>query len=75
MHYRVADPVAFVRGPADAEPLLARLTESSLTRALSQRGSTPPSAESVPRSLATWRATSPERSHATGSAWPSWVSA
>ncbi len=38
VHYRVADPVAFVRGPADAEPLLARLTESSLTRALSRRG-------------------------------------
>jgi modulator of FtsH protease HflK len=38
VQYRVADPVAFVLRAAAVEPLLARLTESSLTRALSRRG-------------------------------------
>lgn len=38
VQYRVADPVAFALGSADVEPLLARLAEASLTRALARRG-------------------------------------
>jgi membrane protease subunit HflK len=38
VQYRVADPVAFVLRSAEVEPLMLRLTESSLARALSRRG-------------------------------------
>jgi membrane protease subunit HflK len=38
VQYRVADPVAFVLRTADLEPLLTRLAEASLARALSLRG-------------------------------------
>jgi membrane protease subunit HflK len=38
VQYRVADPAAFVLQTAEIEPLLARLAESSLARALSLRG-------------------------------------
>jgi membrane protease subunit HflK len=38
VQYRVADPVAFVLQTEEVEPLLGRLAESSLARALSARG-------------------------------------
>jgi membrane protease subunit HflK len=38
IQYRVADPAAFVLQTAELDPLLARLAESSLARALSLRG-------------------------------------
>jgi membrane protease subunit HflK len=38
VQYRVADPVAFVLRTTELEPLLARLAESSLARALTLRG-------------------------------------
>jgi membrane protease subunit HflK len=38
VQYRVADPVAFVLRTEQFEPLMARLTESCLARALSRRG-------------------------------------
>ena len=38
VQYRVADPVAFTLRAAELGPLLERLTESSLGRALAQRG-------------------------------------
>lgn len=38
VQYRVDDPVAFVLGPVDRDRILARLTESSLARALASRG-------------------------------------
>jgi modulator of FtsH protease HflK len=38
VQYRVADPAAFALRAAAVEPLLAHLTESSLSRALSRRG-------------------------------------
>lgn len=37
IQYRVSDPVAFVLQTAELEPLLSRLAESSLTRALARR--------------------------------------
>ena len=37
VQYRVSDPVAFVLRTAELEPLLTRLAESSLTRALARR--------------------------------------
>lgn len=37
IQYRVADPVAFVLRTAELEPLLTRLAEASLTRALARR--------------------------------------
>lgn len=37
VQYRVADPVAFVLRTAEVEPILSRLTESSLARELSRR--------------------------------------
>jgi membrane protease subunit HflK len=37
VQYRVADPAAFVLHAAEVEPLLARLAESSLSRALARR--------------------------------------
>lgn len=37
VQYRVSDPVAFVVRAGELEPLLARLAESSLTRALARR--------------------------------------
>lgn len=41
VQYRVADPSAFVLRAAAVEPLLARLAEASLTRALARRGIDP----------------------------------
>jgi membrane protease subunit HflK len=38
VQYRVADPTAFVLRAADVEPLLTRLTEASLARAMARRG-------------------------------------
>jgi membrane protease subunit HflK len=38
VQYRVSDPLAFVLGAAEFEPLLTRLAESSLSRALARRG-------------------------------------
>jgi modulator of FtsH protease HflK len=38
VQYRVADPIAFVLHAEDVEPLLRRLAEASLTRALAHRG-------------------------------------
>jgi modulator of FtsH protease HflK len=38
VQYRVADPVAFTLVAADVEPILARVAESSLSRALARRG-------------------------------------
>jgi membrane protease subunit HflK len=38
VQYRVADPAAFALRAAEVEPLLARLTESSLARALARHG-------------------------------------
>ncbi len=38
VQYRVADPVAFALRAAEADPLLARLAEASLSRSLSRRG-------------------------------------
>jgi membrane protease subunit HflK len=38
VQYRVSDPVAFALRSADVEPLLTRLTESSLSRAVARRG-------------------------------------
>ena len=38
VQYRISDPAAFALRAVSVEPLLARLTESSLSRALSRRG-------------------------------------
>src|SRR3954451_20723009 len=38
VQYRVADPVAFAPRSPDVEPLLTRLAEAALTRALGRRG-------------------------------------
>jgi membrane protease subunit HflK len=38
VQYRVADPAAFALRAAEVEPLLTRLTEASLARALARRG-------------------------------------
>ena len=38
VQYRVADPVAFILRAAELEPLLKRLAESSLSRALARQG-------------------------------------
>jgi membrane protease subunit HflK len=38
VQYRVSDPAAFALRAAEVEPLLTRLTESSLARALARRG-------------------------------------
>ena len=62
VQYRVADPVAFVLRAAEVEPLLLRLTESGLARALARRGIDGVLRASARRSPATSRPTWPRPS-------------